>query len=147
MTVTRSYRIRTAEPSDARALAHTHRQCWMEAYEGHLPSSVLDGRKAPEFETLWERRTGSPKEGPICIAEDPDGLIAGFASGRPLRTDLPGYDGELVTLYVLEELQQRGLGTEMFARKYKIDTCIQDMPFSCASSSLDGRGLWRRTTI
>jgi len=96
-------------------LARVHRQCWAEAYGGHLPDAVIDGRKAPEFETLWDRRTGSPKEGPICIAEDPDGLVAGFASGGSLRADLPGYDGELVTLYVLGEFHRQGLGTEMFA--------------------------------
>lgn len=79
-----------------------------------MPDSVVDGRKAPEFEALWTQRTDSPDEGPVCVTESADGSVAGFASGGRLRVDLPGYDGELVTLYVLAECQRRGLGTEMF---------------------------------
>ena len=110
-----AHRVRAAAPDDWSAIARTHQQCWMEAYRGHLPDRVIDGRKGPEFETLWEQRVLSSNEGPVCVAEDPEGTIAGFASGGPLRADLPGYDGELVTFYVVADSQGRGLGTEMFA--------------------------------
>jgi hypothetical protein len=60
----------------------------------------------------WERRMRSePAAAPeTVVAEIGSGALVGFASGGRLRTPHPGFDAELHAIYLLSDVQGRGLG-------------------------------------
>jgi GNAT superfamily N-acetyltransferase len=103
-------RVRAATPEDASGIAHVHLESWETTYRGILPDAVLDARS---YETLFERWTRTlldmkPDVG-VFVAEA-GGEIVGFASGGPVRSDEPDYDGELYGIYLLQDHQSRGIG-------------------------------------
>lgn len=48
----------------------------------------------------------------VFVAEA-DGQVVGFAGGGPIREPMQGYDAELYTLYLLEEVQGHGIGRDL----------------------------------
>jgi GNAT superfamily N-acetyltransferase len=50
----------------------------------------------------------------VFVAEI-EGKIVGFASGGPIREPLAAYDAELYAIYLLEEVQGRGIGKDLLS--------------------------------
>jgi ribosomal protein S18 acetylase RimI-like enzyme len=101
-----SVRLRPARPSDVRAIAEFHTECWREAYRDLVPQTYLDRVSAEDRAARWRDRltTGSRK---VALA-DAAGVIVGVVSWGDSEDsdDVPSL--ELKSLYVAAG--QRGSG-------------------------------------
>lgn len=103
--------IRKARPTDAAGITHVHVTTWRTTYRGIVPDGYLDNIPVEQWQERWLRDLREPGDRFIYVAEDEaNGTIAGFVMGGPGHPDEPIYKGELHTLYILKEYQQRGLG-------------------------------------
>ena len=123
--------IRRARPGDAPAIAAVHVAAWHSAYPGLLPDAFLAGlsarRKAAEYErtirdggVFVAAAAGVPRIAgfvtvgrarrvtPWGTVSRPDGAPGeGAAAAQPLG------EGEVETLYVLDDWRDRGLGRRL----------------------------------
>ncbi|MDE2335528.1 MAG: GNAT family N-acetyltransferase [Rhodospirillales bacterium] len=98
--------IRRAAPADAAAIGAVHVAAWRSAYPGILPPGYLARlsafRQARHYELAI--RTGAIVH--VAVVEE---QVVGFATAGAARgTRLA--DGEIETLYVLDDWRDRGLG-------------------------------------
>ena len=108
--------IREAHAVDAAAIARVHVDSWRTTYAGLLPSDFLASLSYEEREQYWSRvLSASARTSFICVAEDEEGRIVGFASGGPERDGDAAYNGELYAIYVLAQCQRRGIGSRLTA--------------------------------
>ncbi|GGK13675.1 N-acetyltransferase [Deinococcus malanensis] len=112
-----SFHIRQAVISDAPTIASIHTQCWTESFADLMPSSYMarmTGDRARRRRTYhWteqirETRLLTGQQVGTLVAEE-RGRIVGFASGGDPR-DHPGYDKELMTLFVEKSCHGLGVG-------------------------------------
>ena len=112
--------VRLARPSDAVAIGAVHVATWRSTYPGILPDGFLSrlsvSRQAAHYEHAIRSGTGVH----VAVASDagvpPGGnpRIIGFATdGRARRCMTSGCklgEGEIETLYVLDDWRDRGIG-------------------------------------
>ncbi len=112
--------VRRARPADAPAIGAIHVAAWQSAYPGILPGDYLArmsvARQVAHYDAAIRGRghahvaTASGKD----VPEGSMPLVVGFATSGPARwSDLMGRrlaDGEIETLYVLDDWRDRGLG-------------------------------------
>jgi GNAT superfamily N-acetyltransferase len=102
--------IRLAGVQDAAAIAHVHVQSWLTTYKAIVPEEYLaslnEAERVPRWQE-WLTRNNS-----VFVAEI-EGKIVGFAGGGAIRGPLAAYDAELYTIYLLEEVQGRGIGRDL----------------------------------
>ncbi|MBV9735309.1 MAG: GNAT family N-acetyltransferase [Acidisphaera sp.] len=114
--------IRRARPADAAAIAAVHVAAWRSAYPGILPDEYLArlsvARHAAQYESAIRGGVGvhvAAASGLDIQGGLPTGLgprIVGFASAD--RARMPGIgEGEIETLYVLDDWRERGLGRRL----------------------------------
>jgi ribosomal protein S18 acetylase RimI-like enzyme len=103
--------IRPAGPSDARGIAGLDVETWRETYPGMLPERYLVGLSHRRREFGWREAILSGP-GDVLVAVDGRGGIVGFGSCGSNRGDRD-YAGEVFTLYVAPEWQNRGLGRRL----------------------------------
>ncbi len=103
--------IRPARPSDARAIAGLDIETWRETYPGMLPEHYLVGLSRRRREVAW-REAILNDPGDVLVAVDGEGAVVGFGSCGSNRGD-PGYAGEVFTLYVAPDCQNRGIGRRL----------------------------------
>jgi len=74
---------------------------------------------------MWDRILNSQTEGKHCyVSETSDDRIVGFACGGPVSDGLEQYEGEIYSIYLLEDYQRGGLGRQLLlstARRMKDD--------------------------
>ena len=100
--------IREASASDVGAIARVHVDSWNTTYAG-IPSLSYENR-----ELLWNKVLSARERTSFAyVAEDEEGVIAGFASGGPEREGDTIYRGELYSIYLLEQYQRRGIGRRL----------------------------------
>ena len=99
--------IRIAEMRDAAAIAHVHVHSWMTTYAGIVPQDYLDSMDVAERTSLWQ--DWLTRDISVYVAELA-GEVVGFAAGGTIREPKQPYDSELYTLYLLREVQARGIG-------------------------------------
>ena len=99
--------VRRARLRDAPGIAAVHVSAWQDAYAGILPSSYLAGLSVPRLAQFYGRTIASG--GGVFVAADPD--IRGFATAGRSRS--PVAEGEIETLYVLDDWRDRGLGRRL----------------------------------
>jgi len=104
--------IRLAEVQDAAAIAHVHVQSWLTTYKGLVPEEYLASLNEAERVPLWQEWL--TRDISVFVAEI-EGKIVGFAGGGPIREPLAAYDAELYTIYLLEEVQGRGIGKDLLS--------------------------------
>jgi GNAT superfamily N-acetyltransferase len=110
--------IRRARPSDAAAMARVHLSTWRSTYAGLLPKDYLTGlsalREGAQYEqAILERRGGHAAF--VAVAdgfETPGGGIVGFVTGGLSRRPQIA-DGEVETLYLLDDFRGRGVGRRL----------------------------------
>jgi GNAT superfamily N-acetyltransferase len=107
--------IRRAFASDARSIAEVHVTAWRETYCGIVPDSYLDGLSVDEREALWRRLDTPSHPGFAFVAVNGAGRVLGFASGGPRRDGPDEYAGELNAIYLLRDVQGRGIGRRLVA--------------------------------
>jgi len=110
---------RRAVLADARRLAEVHVRVLMVAYRGIDPHEWLDSlpQQLGERQARWKDRLMNLPHDPVHVAEVEPAGIVGFAVGGPARGEPPiGYEGELISIYLLPEHQRRGIGRELVRR-------------------------------
>jgi GNAT superfamily N-acetyltransferase len=117
--------IRPATERDAAGVAEVYVDAWRSAYAAILPHRVLLGmsyqRQAREWS--WTIRNRAERE-PVIVAAEPDRGVVGFVSFGPARVSArpaggrfagarDARIGEIYTLYVRPEHQERGIGRRL----------------------------------
>lgn len=118
--------IRRARISDAAAIGEVHVTAWRSAYPGLLPEAYLAGlsetRQAAGYERAIRGGVGvhvatvsGPDLGALAAGTAGRSKVVGFVTAGPARSrgiDPPA-DGEIETLYVLDDWRDRGLGRRL----------------------------------
>ncbi len=101
--------LRAALPDDALAIGEVHVAAWRSAYAGLLPDQYLARLSASRQASYYERaiRSGA---GVHVITHQAE--IVGFSTARRTRNNPLG-DGEIETLYVLDDYKGNGFGRSL----------------------------------
>ncbi|HEX6119969.1 MAG TPA: GNAT family N-acetyltransferase [Dongiaceae bacterium] len=122
--------IRPAAARDAADIARIYVDAWRSSYAAILPHRVLLGMSCERQARQWSWVIGNRAEvQPVIVAADADGGVIGFASFGPARPgDRPvsghfagardAKAGEIYTLYVQPEFQERGIGRQLLAAAF-----------------------------
>ncbi len=115
--------LRRARPADAVAIGAVHVAAWRSTYPGILPDKYLAGLSVPRQAAYYE---GSIRAGGGVFVATASGMdvpagsgarIIGFATAGRSRAGLFADrrlgDGEIETLYVLDDWRDRGLGRRL----------------------------------
>lgn len=104
--------VRRARPSDAPGIGAVHVSSWRSTYAGVLPDDFLAGLSVARQSSYYERaiRVGL---GVHVAVLSPEVLgvqrVVGFSTARRSRGEQVG-EGEVETLYVLDDWKENGLG-------------------------------------
>ncbi|MBV8456812.1 MAG: GNAT family N-acetyltransferase [Acetobacteraceae bacterium] len=112
--------MRRARPGDAVGIAAVHVAAWRSAYPGILPNEYLARlsvpRQAAHYDQAIRSRAGvfvAVASG-IDVPADERPRVVGFATAAPVfMTDPVLADGEIGTLYVLDDYRERGQGRRL----------------------------------
>jgi GNAT superfamily N-acetyltransferase len=106
--------IRRARPGDGTWIAAVHVTCWRSAYPGLLPAEYLAALSIAREGVQYERAIAA-KAG-VFVAEvgNPAHIVGFSTSGRARRQGMA--DGEIETLYVLDDFREKGAGRGLLAR-------------------------------
>ena len=97
--------------ADAEAIARVHVASWREAYDGIVPSSILDNVEVEDRIARWQGYLAG--EGVTFLAEV-DGAAAGFIRvGKLSEPMVEGADGHIFALYVLRRHHRQGIGRSL----------------------------------
>ena len=155
-------RIRRAHKNDASAIGRVHVETWQATYAGLLPDSMLAGMSDVRQSAYWSRALGDPREARgVFVADDEDMGVVGFGSCGPVRDPPEGLSGreirvgEVYTLYVEPDFQNRGLGRRLLDalfRQLRADGCdtavlwmLADNPTRFFYEGLGGQQVGERT--
>jgi hypothetical protein len=121
--------VRRARPADAVAIGAVHVAAWRSAYPGILPDKFLSrlsvARQAAYYDSAIRGGVGvhvaTASGADLGAAGKAGGArVIGFVSDAPARTAVargrgpkPLADGEIETLYVLDDFRDRGLGRHL----------------------------------
>ena len=115
--------IRKARPADAVAIAAVHVAAWRNTYPGILPDAFLAklsvSRQAVHYDQAIRAGTGVMVAIASGVDVSPGGAarIIGFTTaGRARRGEISGQvlgEGEIETLYVLDDWRERGVGRRL----------------------------------
>jgi L-amino acid N-acyltransferase YncA len=105
--------IRLATEQDAGPISHVHVESWRATYKGIVPDPYLAGLDETDGTDRWREWIGSGT--PVFVALQ-EGVVVGFASGGPMRDPFDGFDAELFTIYLLQHVQRRGIGTALLRK-------------------------------
>ena len=105
-----TFQLRDARETDIPALAALHVQTYNETHRGGRPGGPSYQLRERQWREAFEAQDGTW----FCyVIEDDRGELVGFAKGRPHSGGVPGYDGELNKIYLLQRVQRRGLGRQL----------------------------------
>lgn len=112
--------IRKAVVEDAEAIARVHVATWRSTYPGLIPDSILVGLNEDRHAAMWRRATGQPGgRDVVYVAEAAGEGVVGFASCGARRVDGLPYAGEIYTLYVQQDHQNRHVGRRLLKRCFR----------------------------
>jgi ribosomal protein S18 acetylase RimI-like enzyme len=124
--------IRPATARDVAGIAKVYVDAWRSTYAAILPHRVLLGMSYERQmrEWSWVIRNRAAVQ-PVIVAPEADGSVAGFISfglarpgGRPASGRFAGERdakvGEIYTLYVQPECQERGIGRALLAAAFVV---------------------------
>jgi len=106
--------IRQAKTEDAASIAKVHVDSWRTTYKGIVSEEYLASLSYQDRENFWrERLSASDNSCFVLVAEDGENII-GFAAGGPERSGDINFSGELSAIYLLENYQSKGIGSQLF---------------------------------
>ena len=115
--------IRRARPSDAGAIGAVHVAAWRSAYPGILPDEYLARLSAARQAAYYDSAVRSGVGVHVASASGADlgplggaARVVGFVTGSPAREGRWSEklaEGEIETLYVLDDWRERGLGRRL----------------------------------
>jgi len=103
-------KIRKAVLADAEGIARVHVDSWRTTYKDIVPDSYLQQLSYEQRAESWRRGIG---HNALYVAEDGNGKIVGFATGGKERTGKYKADGELYAIYLLHDVQGKGIGKKL----------------------------------
>ena len=109
--------IRPARPGDASGIARLDVETWRATYAGVLSTAYLVGLSERRREAGW-RSVILREPLDVRVAVDATGAILGFGSCGPNRGDR-GFTGEVFTLYVAPDWQNRGIGRRLLIALFR----------------------------
>jgi GNAT superfamily N-acetyltransferase len=109
--------VRRARAGDAPGIAAVHVATWRSAYPGVLPDKFLAKLSEPRLTAQYDRSIRMGLGIQVAIG-GPDDPILGFSSARRSRSSTLG-EGEVETLYVLDDWQNRGIGGQLLRASAK----------------------------
>ena len=109
--------IRSARPSDARGIARLDVETWRTTYAGVLSTSYLVGLSERRREAGW-RGVIMREPRDVRVAVDGTGAIRGFGSCGLNRGER-SFTGEVFTLYVDPDWQNRGIGRRLLIALFR----------------------------
>jgi GNAT superfamily N-acetyltransferase len=78
-----------------------------------MPDDTLANLSHEQREVFWREEIAKENApGRVIVAED-NGVVVGFASCGPERTQNPIYTGELYAIYLFQQHQGRGMGRNL----------------------------------
>ena len=106
--------IKRAVPGDAVAIGAVHVAAWRSAYPGILPDSYLARMSVTRQAIGYERSIARGVSVQVALNDAAGGpRVVGFATGARHATSLG--DGEIETLYVLDDWRDQGVGRGLLA--------------------------------
>lgn len=104
-------KISTASKEDIKSVARVYVDAWKTTYNGLVPNDYLESLSYVDAEQKWHNFLNNKNEPFIYIAMNDTEEIIGFASGK--RIDDENFDGELYSLYLLQECRGLGVGRQL----------------------------------
>ena len=106
--------ITEAEIADAAAIAKVHVDSWRTTYTGIVPADYLARLAYEQREQIWHGTLSAPLGLEfVYVVKDKAGNVIGFASGGPERSGQKKYKGELFALYLSDQYQRQGIGSQL----------------------------------
>ncbi len=115
--------IRRARPADAIAMGAVHVAVWRSTYPGILPDGFLARLSVPRQAAYYDHAIRASTPVYVATVSGPDALpgitprVIGFATGgrgRGASAVTPRLgEGEIETLYVLDDFRDRGVGRRL----------------------------------
>ncbi|UOQ43541.1 GNAT family N-acetyltransferase [Halobacillus salinarum] len=106
--------IREARFEDAETIANIHVASWKSTYKDLIDERDLSNITVENRIALWETVLRTPVNGQIAyVIENDNGEVVGFVSGGRERTKNYGYDGEIYSIYLLDQYQRKGYGSKL----------------------------------
>ena len=112
--------VRQARQEDAAAIGAVHVAAWRSTYAGLLPEAYLARLSAPRHGARYLSAIQSGIGVHVVVASGHDlpppggrARVVGFATARRLEAPGPYADGEIETLYLLDDWRERGFGRRL----------------------------------
>jgi GNAT superfamily N-acetyltransferase len=124
------FTIRSAVADDALAIAKVQVDTWRSAYEGLVPSQVLDSLSYEQRSQYWSGiMSREDRAGILLVAEHQAEGVVGFCACGVNRDQDTEFAAELYAVYVLEAHQNRGIGHALVeeCRKWALDRGMTSM--------------------
>jgi ribosomal protein S18 acetylase RimI-like enzyme len=106
--------VRRAVATDAPSIGAVHVATWRSTYPGILPETYLTRMSARKEAAYYEAAIRADAGVFVAIGGEP-GRIVGFCTTGMARAGAPG-DGEIQTLYVLDDWRDQGAGRKLMTR-------------------------------
>lgn len=104
---------RKAKIEDVPQIAAVHVESWRKSFAGIVPQIFLDKMSIEKRENAF-RRMFSDETYKIFVAENAAGKIVGFADFGKSRDKNLQHEAELYAIYLLPEIQRKGIGANLF---------------------------------
>ena len=115
-----SIRIRRADVKDADGIAKVHIDTMGTTYQGIYSAEFLTSLSYVNSRQRWQTVYLSPKSHDVTyVAEDDSMGIVGFVICGEDRDNDPAYKGEIIGLYILQNMQRRGIGKQLMLAAVK----------------------------
>jgi GNAT superfamily N-acetyltransferase len=105
--------IRSAQSRDSEAIGQIHVRSWQAAYDGILPASYLAALRPQQVAQTVRMALRDPRN--LYLIAESGHQTVGYIAAGPSRSPDPIYLAELYELYLLPEMQRRGLGKHLLA--------------------------------
>ena len=120
---------RLAKENDCQFIAQVYVEAWRTSYAGTLPDHVLVGMNPEKLMITFSRIVKQNNE-ILLVAEDEKSGILGMGSAGKNRLQSRNYIGEVYTLYVHPDHQNKGVGKMLLSglfgelTKYNINSAL-----------------------